>query len=157
MSGALPEPPRAPDTLRSSTRRFLWLATTAFLLHGNWEWLQSPFYDDRTTSIRTIVWYRFHCTLGDVLILLGCAVAVSLFCRGTEWLAAPRRRHLIFLSALGTAYTAGSEQVNVGLLQAWSYSALMPVIPGTFIGLVPLLQWVLLPPVAVSMATRLAR
>jgi len=120
-------------------------------------WLQSPLYDDRATSFNAVVCYRFHCTLGDVVILLGCALIVSLFSRGTAWLTVPKRNHVVWLSVLGMLYTAGSEQVNVGFRGAWAYTDLMPVIPATSIGLVPLLQWLLLPVVAVWMTAHLAR
>lgn len=145
------------SSLKTTLRRFAWLAATGFLLHGNWEWLQTPFYDDRTASINLVVWYRLHCTLADVLILLGCVLAVSLFARGDAWLARPEPRHLVWLASLGVSYTAASEQVNVGLRGAWVYSELMLVIPGTAIGLVPLLQWALVPPATAWLASRLAR
>lgn len=137
-------------------QRFSWLAVMGFLLNGNWEWLQTPFYEDRTGAIDTVVWFRLHCTMVDVVILLGCAVVLTLLRRGTSWLERPATRDMTLLAGIGTVYTALSEQVNVGVRAAWAYSRLMPVIPGTAIGLVPLLQWVLLPPAAVLLASRLA-
>jgi len=135
-------------------RSFLWLAVFGFLLNGNWEWLQTPFYDDGGASVNTVTWYRFHCTLLDVAILLGCAAVVSVAARGAAWLRRPVARHLITLSLLGTAYTALSEQLNVGLRESWAYSHLMPVVPGTTIGVVPVLQWLILPAAAVWLASR---
>lgn len=136
-------------------RRTAWLAVVGFLLNGNWEWLQTPFYDDRAIAITTVVWYRLHCTMVDVVILLGCAVVLTLLRRGTSWLERPAAPDMTLLAGIGTMYTALSEQLNVGVRAAWAYSPLMPVIPGTAIGLVPLLQWVLLPPAAVLLAARL--
>ena len=135
-------------------RPLLWLAVFGFLLHGNWEWLQTPFYDDGAVGVNTVVWYRFHCTLVDVLILLGCAVIVSVAVRGIGWLERPDARHLAALSLLGTAYTVLSEQINVGLVESWAYSHLMPVVPGTNIGVVPVLQWLILPAAAAWLASR---
>ncbi len=138
-------------------RRMAWLAMVGFLLNGNWEWLETPWYDDRTNAINTIVWYRLHCALLDVGILIGAALAVSLLFRTTNWLVQPRPREVAVFTLLGATYTAVSEQVNVAIRGAWSYSPWMPVLPGTSIGVVPLLQWVLLPPVAVWLASRLSR
>lgn len=131
-----------------------WLLAFGFLLNGNWEWLQTPFYDDGGVSVNTVVWYRFHCTLVDVVILAGCVLAVALVTRSLAWMARPGRGHLAAVALLGTAYTAVSEQVNVGVNASWGYSELMPVIPGTSIGVVPLLQWLVLPPLALWLARR---
>jgi len=79
---------------------------------------------------------------------------VSIAARGITWLRRPPARHLAALSLLGTAYTALSEQINVGLRQSWAYSHLMPVLPGTSIGVLPLLQWLMLPAVAAWLASR---
>lgn len=135
-------------------RSVLWLAVFGFLLNGNWEWLQTPFYDDGGASLNTVVWFRLHCTLVDVVILLGSAAAVCVAARGWRWLRHPAPIHMISLSLLGAAYTAASEQVNVGLQQSWAYSSLMPVVPGTDIGLIPVAQWLVLPAAAVWLAAR---
>lgn len=138
-------------------KRFGWLAFSGFLLHGNWEWLQTPFYDDGDAAINTVVWYRFHCTAGDVLILVASAVLVSIIVRDAQWLRRPAARPAIYLSLLGIAYTAVSEQIHVGARTTWAYTELMPVLPGTSIGVVPLLQWAVVPPLALWMATRLGK
>lgn len=44
------------------------IAFFSFLLNFSWEVLQTPFFVDISDSINTVVKYRFHCTLGDVLI-----------------------------------------------------------------------------------------
>ena len=141
---------------RGALSRFAWLGVTGLLLNGNWEWLQTPFFVDSTSTLNEIVWFRLHCTLGDVLILLGCAAVVTTFKRSTVWLAKPRLGDLMLLTALGVAYTSWSEVVNL-VRGSWSYSDLMPLLPGTEIGLVPLAQWLVLPGLCASLAARLAR
>ena len=136
--------------------RLAWLGVVGFLLNGNWEWLQTPFFQDSSRSLNAIVWFRLHCTVGDVLILLACAGAVTLARRSTSWLVTPRLPDLALLSGLGIAYTSMSELVNLGR-GAWAYSELMPLVPGTSIGVVPLIQWLCLPALAVRLAARLAK
>ena len=137
-------------------RVLAWLAVTGLLLHGNWEWLQSPFYRDSSTSLERIVWFRLHCTLGDVLILLVSAAAVSAILRSTDWLARPRWGPIGLLTVIAILYTAFSERRNL-TAGAWSYSEWMPVIPWLGVGLAPLLQWLLLCPLSVRVAARLSR
>lgn len=140
----------------SALRRLAWLGLTGFLLNGNWEWLQTPFYHDATKSVNDIVWFRLHCTAGDVVILLGCALAVTGLRRSTSWLARPRILDFALMTALGLAYTSFSELVNLGR-DTWAYSELMPLVPGTQVGLAPLAQWLVLPTAAVWFAARLSR
>jgi len=131
-----------------------WVAVFGFLLFGNWEWLQTPFYDNDGLSLTTVVWYRLHCTAVDVLILIACVAATGLLVRNLGWLQHPQPRHLAILALLGTSYTGLSEQINVSIRGSWAYSSLMPVVPGTSVGVVPLAQWLVLPALAVWLASR---
>jgi hypothetical protein len=131
--------------LRRAARLVLYFFLFTFLVFGVWEWLQTPFFEDVSGDINMIVWFRLHCTLVDFLILAGGVALVSLFKRGLRWLENPRFADLAVVSALGVAYTAVSEYVNVHLTGDWGYSSWMPLLPIADIGLVPLLQWLFLP------------
>ena len=130
---------------RRTVRLVLYLFVFSFLVFGAWEWLQTPFFRDVSDDINMIVWFRLHCTLGDFLILAGCVAVVSLYRRGIRWLEGPRFVDLAAVSALGVAYTALSEYLNVHVRGAWGYSSWMPLVPFTGIGVVPLVQWLVLP------------
>ena len=39
-------------------------------------------------------------------------------------------------------------------LSSWTYSSLMPIIPGLGVGLVPVLQWIVLPPLVAALVAR---
>jgi hypothetical protein len=128
-------------------------ALFAFLVFGVWEWLQTPFYVDVSADINRIVWFRLHCTLVDMLILSGCIAAVSALRRGVRWLARPRLGDLLAVGALGVLYTGASEYLNVHVRQSWGYSSWMPLVPWLGIGLVPLVQWLLLPGVVLVLVS----
>jgi hypothetical protein len=49
-------------------------------------------------------------------------------------------------------YTAFSEWANTRLWEGWGYGPGMPTIFG--LGLTPLLQWIVLPPLALRLLTR---
>jgi hypothetical protein len=51
---------------------------------------------------------------------------------------------------LGAAYTTLSEWLNVEIRRSWSYTAAMPVLPLIGTGLTPLLQWVIVPAMALA-------
>ena len=53
---------------------------------------------------------------------------------------------------LGVGYTIYSEWVNVSVRASWAYSELMPIVPVIGTGLAPLLQWFVIPTVALWLA-----
>lgn len=128
-------------------RAGLWSAL-AFILNLAWEIAQVGLYSIWTEADGlTIAWSLFHCTVGDVLIALVLFALAGLALRRADW---PASRPwtggaIVVIGAL--AYTAWSEWYNVYRAGSWSYAASMPLIFG--IGLSPLLQWLILPPVLV--------
>ena len=54
--------------------------------------------------------------------------------------------------AFGIGYTIYSEWLNVNVRGSWAYSDLMPVVPVIETGLAPLLQWVVVPTLALWVA-----
>ncbi len=96
-----------------------------------------------------------HCTAGDLLIATA-ALLLSLVILGKGWpetQAAFRRVALAAIMA-GIGYTIFSEWLNIVVRQSWSYSELMPVIPGLGTGLSPVAQWLVVPSIAFWRAQR---
>ncbi len=129
----------------------------SFLIFGMWEWLQTPFFVDITDKINLIVWYRVHCTIGDIMILGFSIVIWSLFKKNNTWFFQPEKVDYFAVTLLGTTYTAYSEILNVVIRKSWGYSELMPLIPGTYIGIVPIIQWLTLPPLILYICARFIR
>jgi len=120
-----------------------------------WEFAQMPFYTLwQTGTAREIVYAALHCTVGDAMIGGASLLVALLIFGGAGW---PRERWGTVLAAavaMGLGYTVFSEWLNVGPRAVWAYSDLMPVVPPLGTGLTPLLQWLILPPVAYRLATR---
>ncbi len=113
-----------------------------------WECVQLPLYTLwNAGSAAQITYAVVHCTGGDVLIA-GAALVGSLLLFGvTDW---PRARFLPVAAATlisGIAATAYIEHLNT-VRGNWTYSDLMPLLPGTDVGLAPLAQWIVVPVVA---------
>ena len=122
----------------------------AFVFFGMWEWIQSWFFKDVTTDINKIIYFRLHCTIGDIIILSFFVGLWGGIKRGYHWFYNPGRNDYFAVSAMAMLYTAVSEYVNVYILNTWGYSDLMPVLPGIGIGIVPLVQWAILPAVVIK-------
>jgi len=130
-----------------------WIALAiglAAIGHFFWEAMQLPLYTLwRTGTPREIAFALFHCTGGDVLITtitLATAIAIA---RAFRW---PLFGWRMVLAAiiLGAAYTIFSEWLNVQIRRSWSYTAAMPVLPSLGTGLTPLLQWLIVPGLALA-------
>lgn len=130
------------------------LALFGFLANFVWEMWAVPFYAAFATLPHGhAVLICTQATAGDVLILLAAFWAAALVGRGRHWLARPRPLPLAVFLAVGLAATVVLEYRATTVLGRWTYADSMPVLPGLGTGLVPLVQWLLLPP-AILLLTR---
>ena len=121
----------------------IWYIFFSFVIFATWEWIQTPFFIDVTQDINTIVWFRIHCTIGDIMILSSVILGIGLVFRNIIWFLHPNKKQLFLVTVISMLYTIVSEYRNVHILENWNYSALMPKIFG--IGLIPVFQWLVLP------------
>ena len=131
----------------------LWSAL-AFVFNLTWEIAHVRLYTIWAAADGMgVAWALFHCTLGDVVIALVMFVLAGMMLGRADW---PVSRPwpggvIVVIGAL--AFTAWSEWYNVYRAGNWAYTASMPMIFG--IGLSPLMQWLILPPMIVAMHRRL--
>lgn len=117
-----------------------------------WEILQLPLYT--LASEPRLAWIAYaiaHCTVGDTLIGTAALIAALVICRADELGHWPRNKLILWTVLLSAAYTILSERHNLAQ-GSWAYSSLMPIVPGLQVGLSPLLQWLLVPTVALWLA-----
>ena len=142
-----------------AARRFLALGYLPWLggLSLAWEVAQLPLYTIWTDSTAGYIAFAVaHCTLGDLMI--GSAALALALIAGREralerwhW-----RRIAVTATLAGTSYTAFSEWLNVAILRSWVYAEWMPVIEvaGLRLGVSPLFQWLVIPPLALYLARK---
>lgn len=118
----------------------------SLLLNLPWEMWQVPFYAGMAEGRH---WDGVRvCTLaslGDAVISLMAFVAVAFWAESRHWLIAPRKRELALYVGLGVAATVALEALATGVLDRWNYGDRMPRVPGLGTGVLPVLQWLLLP------------
>lgn len=133
-----------------------YLAVSA-LAHLAWEAAHVRLYtlwrDGTHEEIRFAV---LHCTGGDIVIA-GTALLFAWLVLGrpSAGPAAVLRLAPVVL-LLGLGYTGFSEWYNTAVRGSWAYATAMPLIPGTGLGLTPMLQWVVVPALALGSLARLA-
>ena len=144
--------------LRCGVRVGATIMLFAFLLNYPWELIQAPLYEGMaaTPHWRGVL-ICTRATFGDAVIALGAYCAAWAAGRTPRWPADPKGFHLATFVAAGVVITIGLEHLATRSNSAWwgwRYSEVMPVVPVLDVGLVPLLQWLVLPPAVVWLSKR---
>ena len=87
--------------------------------------------------------------------MIGAAsLAAALLFVGRGWPedCAARIRVVALTTLFGVGYTVFSEWLNVSVRGSWAYTERMPVLPPFGTGLTPILQWLILPGLALHWA-----
>jgi len=131
------------------------VALFSFLLNFVWEMWQIPFYEGGLSVAHvTAIVACTRATLGDVVIALcafGTAAAIR---RSRDWILNPRLRDWGVYLTIGLLITIALEYIGVEILGRWSYTAHMPRMPGLGTGLLPIVQWIMIPGLGVPLAAR---
>lgn len=131
------------------------LALFAFLLHFAWEMLQAPAFEGMAEMPH---WQAaklcLSATNGDVVITLAAFWSASLAAGSRRWVAHLHPLPVLAYMAVGLAATVALELYHTSVTYRWSYSDLMPLVPPFGTGLLPLLQWLVIPPAALWLAKR---
>ena len=133
------------------------LALFAFLLNLPWELWQVPLFErmplaPHWEAVKTCS----RAAAGDAVIALVAYWAVALVVRHRGWVVVPTASRVLGFTACGLGITIAIERLALGgvWMQNWAYSPLMPVVPGLGVGLSPLVQWLVLPPLLIWLMQR---
>jgi hypothetical protein len=116
-----------------------------------WELAQSSLYEDMGNFNR-MLWHCFAPSLGDGLLTLLILVLGWAALRRRDWFAQPGVRGYALMLIAGLVISIAVELVAVYVLGRWAYSARMPVAPGLGVGLAPVAQMLVLPPIIFRVA-----
>ena len=120
-------------------------------LNYPWELAQGRLFT--AASHTTNVWVHcFIASLGDGLMILLLFGFGWLVLGRRDWFARPGVRGYAIIVAAGAALAIAIEWTAVHVLQRWTYTESMPHVPGLEIGLVPVLQMMVLPPIVLRIA-----
>lgn len=130
------------------------VAIFAFLLNNPWELLQVPFFDGMAIAPHwDAVQFCTRATLGDAgIALLGFWAVAAV--RSRAWILRPTRAEVIAFTAVGVTITLAFEWLAIDVLGRWTYAASMPTLPLLGTGILPLLQWMVLPPLIIWFVRR---
>ena len=120
--------------------------TVAVAFNYVWELAQSPLYAGME-DFRRMLWHCFAASLGDgVLVLLIFALGWAVL-RRRDWFVRPGGRGYVLMLIAGLLISIGVELVAVRAFGQWKYTRRMPLLPSFGIGLMPVAQMLVLPPI----------
>lgn len=117
-----------------------------------WELAQAPLYigmNDFRQSWRVCL----LATLGDGLLLLLIFAVGWLVLWRRDWFVRPGVRGYALMIVTGFVIAVGIELAAVYVMGRWEYTKQMPLVPGLGIGLTPVAQMLVLPPLIFRVVT----
>ncbi|MEO6227872.1 MAG: hypothetical protein ABIO61_08490 [Thermomonas sp.] len=131
------------------------VAIFSFLLNFVWEMWQIPFFAAAASDPHWVgVVACTGATSGDAAISLVAFWCVAAAARSRSWILDPGASQVGAFVAVGLVITIILEALATGPLQRWTYTSLMPTLPVLGTGILPLLQWILLPPLMIWFVRR---
>jgi hypothetical protein len=131
------------------------LFALAWIVNFGWEMAQSPLYAPMG-PFWTATAKCFRASLGDAGIVTAIWWLGAYIFEAPDWFLRAGVPLVVALALLGGMIGAGLQRaaLNGG---HWAYSSAMPVIPGLWVGVAPVVQMALLPPLIMRFAGLRAR
>ncbi len=117
----------------------------AVLINYVWEIVQAPIYVGME-NFKLVWWHCGLAALGDgLLVQLIYAVGWGVL-RRRDWFVRPGIAGYAVMLAAGLMISVGIEWLAVFVAKRWAYTARMPLVPFLNVGLAPIAQMLVLPP-----------
>jgi hypothetical protein len=142
-----------PEAL-ATLRRIALVFAVAVLVNYPWEVGQSPLYVD-VDDLRVALWHCFVAALGDGVLVLFIFVAGAMVFGRADWFVQPGLGGYGVMLAAGLVIGVLVEWFGLHFLRRWAYAPAMPLLPGLRIGMVPVVQMILLPPLVLRIVAAL--
>lgn len=117
-----------------------------------WELAQAPLYIGMN-GFRQSWRVCLLATLGDGLLLLLIFAVGWLVLRRWDWFVRPGVRGYALMIVTGMVIAVSIELAAVYVMGRWEYTKQMPLVPGLGIGLTPVAQMLVLPPLIFRVVT----
>jgi hypothetical protein len=127
----------------------------SFLLNLVWEVWQVPFFrgmadQPHWSGVKACT----QATFGDAGIALAAFWVAAFFARTRRWIMQPSSLDIAIFIGVGLLAAIVFEALATGVLGRWAYNDAMPRLPILGTGLLPLLQWLTLPPLVLWFVRR---
>lgn len=121
-----------------------------------WELAQAPLYVGMD-SLWTTLPHCFVASIGDGFLVLLIAGTGRVVLGDWDWFGHPGARGYVLMATVGLLIGVGVELAAVHVAERWSYTARMPRLPGIDVGILPVAQMLVLPPLILWTATFISK
>ena len=128
------------------TRRFVLVFIVAVLVNYAWELAQAPLYVGLEEYNLEVFWHCFVASLGDGIMVLLIFAAGWIMLRRRDWFEQPCVAGYVVMVTAGFLLALLVEWLGLHVLRRWEYADRMPLLPALRIGVAPIAQMLLLPP-----------
>lgn len=111
-----------------------------------WELAQAPLYVGMENYSIVVLRHCFVASLGDGLMVLLITAVGWLVLRHQNWFAHPGVAGYLVMLTTGFLLAVLVEWAAVHIVGRWAYAEQMPIVPGLNVGVIPIAQMLLLPP-----------
>lgn len=129
-----------------------WLAIHGYLIAFLWEMLQMPYYAMSHLSAWETTINCSLASLGEAGIMVFAYFVASWAVNDRYWLSSRIRKPVMVFLVTGLVITLVVEYFATSAAWGWKYSAKMPTLLG--IGMVPIVMWIVVPLIALGLASR---
>lgn len=118
------------------------------ILQGIWEYTACGiFYSMESQGFIEHQILMISATIGDVFIALGLFLILAFVNKKSDWFLQKWERKDIVISILYSILAAFYFEAHALHIDRWGYQSTMPLVPGTSLALVPVIQLALLLPI----------
>lgn len=128
------------------------LFVIAVLVNYVWEIVQAPLYV-RMEKMSLVWWHCGLAAVGDGFFVLLIYAAGWIVSRKRDWFVPPKMIGYAVMLLAGLVISVSIEWLAVFVTNRWAYTAQMPVVPLLDVGLAPVAQMLVLPPLIFRVLT----
>ena len=118
----------------------------AVSLNYLWELAQAPLYVGMKDYNAGVFWHCFVASLGDGIMVLLIVAAGWIMLKRGDWSERPGIAGYVVMLTAGFILALLVEWIGLHVLRRWEYSDRMPLMPSFRVGLAPIAQMLVLPP-----------
>lgn len=120
-----------------------------------WEMLQMPLFEvGPEVSLIEVNLVCIQASIGDAVMLMIAFWILAVFFKSRRWLFHLSIPRVGLFLVPGITMTILLEALATGPLQRWTYGDLMPILPVIGTGIAPIIQWIIVPPLVLSLVRK---
>src|SRR6266508_2787933 len=127
-------------------RTLITVFIVAVFLNYFWELAQAPLYAGLESYRTVVLWHCFVASLGDGVMVLLIYLAGRITLQRLDWFEHPGVPGYVVMLTTGFLLALLVEWLGLRVLSRWQYTDRMPVLPRLGLGIVPIGQMLVLPP-----------